>query len=144
LLNSIAFKVHKQRRIQFSEVTDIDMYMVTQFVFEAQPVIDWVTRIRNEGNSLPIKIGIPGVASTKALINHAKACGIGASKTILMKQAKNIHKLLLLQEPNQLVRDLAVFASNTPEAKIAGCHLYPLGGFEPTAHWSNAVAQGNL
>lgn len=75
------------------------------------------------------------MASTKALINHAKACGIGASKTVLMKQAKNIHKLLLLQEPNQLVRDLAVFASNTPEAKIAGCHLYPLGGFEATAKW---------
>lgn len=137
-------KTHKKQKIRFSEVTDIDMYMVTQFVFEAQPIIDWIERIREEGNLLPVRAGIPGIASLKALISHAKACGIGASKTMLIKQAKNIHKLLSLQEPNKLIRDLAAYASKTPEANIAGCHLYPLGGFEPTVQWRRAIAQGQF
>ncbi|MBO1927454.1 methylenetetrahydrofolate reductase [Thiomicrorhabdus sp. 6S2-11] len=132
---------HGYKKIKFSEVTDIDMYMVTQFVFEAQPIIDWIENIRDEGNPLPLVIGIPGIASLKSLIGHARACGIGASKTVLIKQAKNIHKLLSLQEPNKLVQDLATYAINTPEAKINGCHLYPLGGFTRTAEWSRAIAR---
>lgn len=135
---------HKNQKIRFSEVTDIDMYMVTQFVFEAQPIIDWIERIREEGNPLPVRVGIPGIATLKSLLGHAQACGVGASKTILMKQAKNIHKLLALQEPNTLIRDLADYASQTPEANIAGCHLYPLGGFKPTAQWSRSIVQGQF
>ena len=137
-------RAHKNRKIKFSEVTDIDMYMVTQFVFEAQPVIDWIEGIREQGNPLPVRVGIPGIASLKLLVGHAKACGIGASKTMLIKQAKNIHKLLALQEPNKLIRDLAAYTSKTPEAKIAGCHLYPFGGFEPTVKWRRAIAQGQF
>lgn len=82
-----SLKAHKQRKIQFSEVSEIDMYMVTQFVFEAQPIIDWIERIREEGNPLAVQVGIPGIASLRSLIGHAQACGIGASKTLLLKQA---------------------------------------------------------
>lgn len=135
---------HIQQKIQFSEMTDIDMYMVTQFVFEAQPIIDWIEHIRAEGNSLPVKVGIPGIASLKSLISHANACGIGASKTVLIQQAKNIHKLLSLHEPNKLIRDLSTYAAINPEANITGCHLYPLGGFEVTSQWQSSVAQGNF
>ncbi len=139
-----SLREHGYKKIRFSEVTDINMYMVTQFVFEAQPMIDWIDRIRDEGNTLPLMVGIPGIASLKSLIGHAKACGVGASKTILMQQAKNIHKLLTLQEPNKLIRELAVYSANSPEANIAGCHLYPLGGFKPTAQWSRALVQGEI
>lgn len=139
-----SLREHGCKKIRFSEVTDIDMYLVTQFVFEAQPVIDWVARLREDGNFLPVRVGIPGIASLKSLIRHANACGIGASKMMLMKQAKNLHQLLSRQEPNKLIRDLAVYAAKNPEANIAGCHLYPLGGFEPTVAWSRAIVQGQF
>ena len=46
------------------------MYIVTQFCFEAAPVIAWDKRIQAEGNRLPVYIGLPGLASLKALIGH--------------------------------------------------------------------------
>src|SRR5947207_890592 len=63
----------------FAERTDADIYLVTQFCFEADPIIRWDKRIRAEGNRLPIHVGIPGLATLKTLMAHAKACGIGPS-----------------------------------------------------------------
>ena len=78
--------------------------MVTQFVFEARPIIDWIERVRNEGNRLPLVVGVPGPASLKSLIGHATNCGVGPSIKFLTKQARNVHKLLMLQTPDKLVR----------------------------------------
>ena len=61
----------------FAERSGAELYVVTQFCFEAEPVIAWDRRIQAEGNRLPIYIGVPGLATIKTLLAHAKACGIG-------------------------------------------------------------------
>ena len=137
-------RVHGLRKNAFSQTTDAKLYLVTQFVFEAQPIIDWVERSYMGGNRLPVIVGIPGLATLKSLIGHAKACGIGASMAVLMKQAKNISKLLTLQEPDKLVRDLANYNAAHPESLIEGVHMYPLGGLARSAIWSYAAAEGNI
>lgn len=137
-------KEHGFRKINYAELTDVSMYLVTQFVFEALPVIRWAERIREEGNHLPIIVGVPGIASLKTLIGHAKACGIGPSMKVLTQQAKNIHKLMLPQKPDQLVRDLATYASQNPSSRIAGLHMFPLGGLARTASWSYDVLDGRF
>ena len=43
----------------FAERTGASLYIVTQFCFEAVPVIAWDKRIQSEGNRLPVYIGIP-------------------------------------------------------------------------------------
>lgn len=135
---------HGQRKIDYAGLTDTRLYMVTQFVFEAQPVIDWIERVRQEGNQLPLIVGLPGIASLKSLIGHAKACGVGASMKVLTRQAKNLHKLMSPQEPNQLVRELAEYAAANPQSNIAGVHVYPLGGLLPSAKWAYKVAEGHI
>ena len=76
----------------FAERTGASLYIVTQFCFEAAPVIAWDRRIQSEGNRLPIYIGIPGLASLKALIGHAKACGIGPSMRFLTRPGPQRHE----------------------------------------------------
>lgn len=132
------------RKAEFARATGLHMYLITQFVFEADPIYEWVDRVRNSGNQLPIVVGVPGVASLKSLIGHARNCGIGASMTFLTKQASKLHNLLKLQAPDKLVMDLAAYADAHPEAGIAGVHMYPLGGMAPTAEWSYAAAEGNI
>ena len=63
----------------FSERSGAVLYVVTQFCFEARPIIAWDRTIRAEGNKLPIRLGLPGLASIKTLLNYAKACGVGRS-----------------------------------------------------------------
>jgi methylenetetrahydrofolate reductase (NADPH) len=122
----------------------IDMYITTQFCFEADPIIAWDKRIRAEGNTLPIHIGIPGLATIKTLLAHATACGIGPSMRIITRQAANIAKLMTTRQPNKLVRDLANYQANDPQCSINQVHLYPLGGMAKSAKWLYAVKEGKF
>ena len=128
----------------FAEKTDAEMYLVTQFCFEAEPIIAWDRMLQSEGNKLPIYIGIPGLATLKSLLAHAKACGIGNSMKVLTKQARNITKLLVVQAPDKQVIDLAAYQANDPDCGIAGVHMYPLGGLRRSALWSYAVVDGHF
>ena len=128
----------------FAARSDAAFYLVTQFCFEAGPVIAWDKRIRASGNRLPIQIGIPGLATIKTLLAHAKACGIGPSMGFLTRQARNVAKLMSVSTPDKLVTELAAYKASDPECGIHGVHVYPLGGLRRSALWSYAVADGNI
>ena len=128
----------------FKEQTDAALYVVTQFAFEATPIIRWDKMIQTEGNRLPIHIGIPGLATLKTLLMHAKACGIGSSMKVLTKQAKNITKLMTVKTPDQLVYELGQYRATDPHCGITGVHMYPLGGLRRSAQWSHAVHDGRF
>lgn len=122
----------------------IEMYITTQFCFEAEPIIEWDKAIRAEGNELPIHIGVPGLATIKTLMAHAKHCGIGPSMRVLTRQAANIAKLMTTRMPDKLTRDLANYQANDPDCGITLCHLYPLGGMKKSAAWLYAVMDGDF
>lgn len=128
----------------FAARTGADLYIMTQFCFEAGPIIAWDKRIRAEGNRLPIRVGIPGLATIKTLAGYAKSCGIGASATFLLKQARNVAKLMTVSTPDKLIADLAAYRANDPACGVVGCHMYPLGGLKKTAAWTYAVADGQF
>ena len=128
----------------FAERTGASLYVVTQFCFEAAPVIAWDKRIRAEGNRLPIHIGIPGLATLKALIGHARACGVGPSMRFLTRQARNVAKLLAVSAPDRLVTALATYRATDPGCGIHGVHVYPLGGLKKSARWAQAVVDGRF
>jgi len=128
----------------FAERTDAEMYIVTQFCCEAEPIIRWDKRIRAEGNRLPIHVGIPGLATLKTLMAHAKACGIGPSMRFITRQAMNVAKLLTVSAPDALVAQLAAYRAADPACGIVGAHMYPLGGLQKSADWAYAVAAGRF
>lgn len=143
-IERIFLREYGRRKIRYAELTGAQMYMVTQFVFEAQAFIDWIERVRSEGNQLPVMVGVPGPASLKSLIGHATNCGVGPSIRFLTRQARAVHRLLMLQAPDKLVRDLAQYAADKPHLGIAGVHLFTLGAFATTADWARDVARGQF
>lgn len=128
----------------FARRTDAEVYLVTQFCFEDEPIIKWDKQVQAEGNRLPIYIGIPGLATIKTLLAHAKACGIGPSMRFITRQAMNVTKLLTVSAPDKLVTALASYKSNDPKCGIEGVHVYPLGGLKKSAAWAYAVADGRF
>ena len=128
----------------FAERTGASLYVVTQFCFEAAPVIAWDRRIQAEGNRLPVHVGLPGLATLKALIGHARACGVGPSMRFLTRQARNVAKLLTVSAPDRLVAALAAYRATDPGCGIHGVHLYPLGGLKRSARWAQAVVDGRF
>jgi methylenetetrahydrofolate reductase (NADPH) len=120
----------------FSERTDADMAIATQFCFDAQPVIDWANGLSAEGIKLPIHIGIAGPAKLQTLIKFAIACGVGPSLKVLQKRAMDVSKLLLPYEPTEMVAQLAAHKAANPDFNITNVHLFPLGGIKTSAKWT--------
>jgi len=141
-ISEVALKEALAWKNAFAESTDADLYIATQFCFEAAPIIAWDKAIQAEGNRIPIHIGVPGLATLKTLLNHARACGIGPSMRVLTRQARNITKLMTVRQPDGLLTGLARYRASDPACGIAKVHMYPLGGLRRSAAWSNAVADG--
>ncbi len=120
----------------FSERTDAQMALATQFAFEAKPIIEWVNRLNAEGISLPVHIGIAGPAKLQTLIKFAIACGVGPSLRVLQKRALDVSKLLLPYEPTELTAELAARKATDPGFPIEQAHLFPLGGIKTCAEWA--------
>ena len=122
----------KQR---FSETTDAQMALATQFCFEAAPVIAWADRLAAEGIRLPIHIGIAGPAKLQTLLKFAIACGVGPSLRVLQTRAKDVTKLVLPFEPTEVVADLARHKAANPGFLVERVHIFPLGGIKTSAEW---------
>jgi methylenetetrahydrofolate reductase (NADPH) len=125
----------------FAERTDAAMAIVTQFCFEAAPVIAWADRLAAEGIRLPIHIGVAGPAKLQTLLRFAIACGVGPSLRVLQKRARDVTKLLLPFEPTGFLTDLARHKAAHPGFGIEAVHFFPLGGIGATATWTQEHAR---
>ena len=122
----------------------LNLYIETQFCFEADIVLEWEKRVREAGNALPIRIGIPGPATIKTLFRFAQISGIGPSMRFISKQAKNVAKLMTVQSPHLLLTGLAEGMAADKECLIRHFHYYPFGGFARTATYAGAIANGRI
>ncbi|MEM9145874.1 MAG: methylenetetrahydrofolate reductase [Pseudomonadota bacterium] len=120
----------------FSERTDAEMAIATQFVFEAAPVIAWAERLRNANIGLPVHIGVAGPAKLQTLIKFAMACGVGPSLRVLQRRAADVTKLVLPFTPEEVLADLAAHKAAHPDFPIEAVHFFPLGGINKTAEFT--------
>ena len=125
-----------QWKQKFSERTDADMAIATQFAFETAPIIAWANGLKDAGVTLPIHIGIAGPAKLQTLIKFAIACGVGPSLKVLQKRAMDVTKLLLPYEPTEVIAELAAHKAANPDFNITQVHFFPLGGIKTNANWA--------
>ena len=125
-----------QWKQKFSDTTDAQMALATQFAFDAKPIIAWADSLKDAGIDIPIHIGIAGPAKLQTLIKFAIACGVGPSLKVLQKRAMDVTKLLLPYEPTDVVAELAAHKAANPDFNIEKVHFFPLGGIKTNANWA--------
>ncbi len=123
----------------YAATAGTEMAIVTQFAFDARPVIAWADRLRAEDISLPIHVGIAGPAKLQTLIKYAIACGVGPSLTVLQNRARDFTKLLRPLTPDDVLQALSTHKAAHPESLIAKAHFFPLGGVRASADWLAAA-----
>ncbi len=128
----------------YAEKTEAACRLVTQFLFDADPLLAWEHALRARGNSLPIHVGIPGPATIKTLLNYARMCGVGNSMRVLTRQGGSLLRLAGLSYPDRLLTALAHHQADDAATRIERLHLYPFGGIGRTARWINAVREGRF
>ncbi len=112
-----------------------DFAVVTQFSFDAEPVLHWIEQERAAGIDALIRIGVPGPASIKRLLSFAARCGVGASKKVMTKYGLSMTKLLTTAGPDALIRELAAGIDPATHGDVL-LHFYPFGGLKATAQWA--------
>jgi methylenetetrahydrofolate reductase (NADPH) len=115
------------------------MVIVTQFVFDPEPVASWIERLAALGINMPIHVGIAGPAKLTTLIKYAAACGVGPSVKVLQNRGKDMTKLMLPYDPLNVIAGLVAHRAAKPESLVRQIHFYPFGGVRKTAEWANGV-----
>ena len=129
-----------KRKNAIAQESGLDMYLETQFCFDAQAILDWEAQIRKAGNRLPIRVGLAGPARLKTLIHFAVISGVGPSLQFLKKQARNVTKLLTVQDPYELIETLAPHIDPQSPSALESIHFYSFGDFSQTAYFANQLA----
>jgi len=113
---------------------DIHVDIVTQFCFEAAPILGFLDDLAVRGLDVPVIVGLAGPASMATLTKFALRCGIGNSMRALRAQIGRYGRLLADTGPDEIVRGLAS-APRAATAPVAGFHLFPFGGLRKVAAW---------
>ena len=108
----------------------------TQMSFNPGAVSSWVDKIRAEGVTLPIYLGVPGVLELTKLMTIAARIGVGESARYL---SKNMGLLGVIASPGSFgadtfLKSLADTMAN-PASKIAGLHIFTMNQVPATAEW---------
>jgi len=55
---------------------------------------------------------------------------------VLQKRAKDVTKLVLPYEPDDVVSALASHKAASPDFAVSHVHIFPLGGIKASANWA--------
>lgn len=107
--------------------------IVTQFGFDPDAFMHWLIVLRERGIDAPVRIGVPGPTSIKALMKFAARCGVSASTSVLSKYGISITKLIGTAGPDKMV-DAFAKGFNDEHGRVR-LHFYPFGGLSKTVDW---------
>ncbi|HKY82582.1 MAG TPA: methylenetetrahydrofolate reductase [Sphingobium sp.] len=116
----------------------LDAEIVTQFGFDAEPVLHWLDRLRDAGIDAPVRVGLPGPASVKTLLRFAGRCGVSASTAVLRKYGISVTRLLGTSGPDRLLANLEAELAPARHGDV-GIHFYPFGGLQTTVEWAQGA-----
>jgi methylenetetrahydrofolate reductase (NADPH) len=126
-------------KIEAAAATGLAVHIVTQFAFSPEPILAYVTRLRERGIEQPIRIGIAGPASVATLMRYAAICGVAASARALARNAGLAKHLFGANAPDPIIRALA-----GAQLGDVAPHIFSFGGLGATARWTAAVAAGRI
>ena len=110
--------------------------MTTQMCFDQEKIGLWLKDTRNDGITLPVVFGIPGVADRLKLITISARIGVGQSARFLSKNSSLVTKFIKPggYSPAELLEPMAnMFMSNA--ANVAGLHIYTFNQCDTTEEW---------
>jgi methylenetetrahydrofolate reductase (NADPH) len=126
-----------QAKVALARQRGLGVSLVTQFSFEAAPILRWMASLRAQGIACPIRIGVAGPARVATLAKFAVRCGIGASLRALARGHTAFARILTEAGPDALIAELA--ADEAAGRSVEGLHVFTFGGVRRTAEWIRAA-----
>jgi methylenetetrahydrofolate reductase (NADPH) len=131
----------KELELKFKRAKEagLNPKVITQFAFEAEPIIERVKRLRAQGIDGAVRVGVAGPAGIKSLIALSMRCGVGNSLKQLTNRPAAIGKLLTKVPPDDVVAGLVAELAKT-DLNVIGLHFFTFGGVPAAAAWRKDAA----
>jgi methylenetetrahydrofolate reductase (NADPH) len=125
-------------KLELARDCGLAIYIVTQFCFEADPILRWLSDIRAQGVAVPVRVGLSGPAGVATLAKFAARCGIGNSMRALTRSRGGFARILTEVSPERVLRALV---ADPGGAGITGVHFFTFGGLPKLAAWREQLLQ---
>lgn len=112
-------------------------YMTTQLCFDPVAIGTWLAARRADGLTLPVHIGLPGVAEPHKLLAITARIGVADTHRFLTKNARFVARLVRsggFYRPDGLLDGLAPIVAD-PTMDVVDLHLYTFNNVEATEAW---------
>jgi methylenetetrahydrofolate reductase (NADPH) len=116
---------------------ELVQYMTTQLCFDPNAIERFIADRRAEGNTLDVKLGIPGVAEIPKLLSISARIGVKDASKFVVKNYRFVGQLLRsggVYRPTDLMRQLAPVIAD-PAARVIGLHVYTFNNVAATQSW---------
>ena len=118
-------------------------YMTTQLCFDPAAIAGWIADRRAEGLSLPVHVGVPGVAEPQKLLALAARIGVADTHRFLAKNVRFVARLVRsggFYRPDSLLEGIAPAIADGATG-ITGFHMYLFNAVEATEAWRRSKVE---
>jgi methylenetetrahydrofolate reductase (NADPH) len=129
------FNEELSKKFALATEQGLNPWVVTQFAFEAEPIVGRLKELPGQGVTGPVRVGVAGPAGLKSLIGFSMRCGVGNSLKALTSRPTSIGKLMTKHTPEDVVADLALAMAKDPSLNVEGLHFFTFGGVPAAAGW---------
>jgi methylenetetrahydrofolate reductase (NADPH) len=116
-------------------------YMVSQLCFSPEVLVSWLRRVRGQGITLPLHLGLAAPMQVSRLLTLGPQIGVGSSVRYLSKQHGFIGNVLRggAYRPESLLHKMGS-ALTEPELGIERLHLNSFNQVDATVQWQQRIA----
>ncbi len=111
-------------------------YMTSQICFRPETIFRWLRGLREEGITLPLRVGVPGAVKRRKLLEVSLRVGVGDSVRYLGKHGNLVARLMRRggYRPDGLVAATAD-AAGDPSLGVEGFHIFTFNQVQTTEAW---------
>jgi methylenetetrahydrofolate reductase (NADPH) len=127
------------RKLALTRQQGLGLYVVTQFSFSPNRVVDYCAALARAAPSVPVYAGVAGPTDPAALARYAQRCGVSVSLRALRALGTGIAKLVSNTDPREQLQAFARYCLSRSSSNVVGVHLYSFGGATRTARWMREI-----
>ena len=124
-----------ERKLQLAKEQRLGVYVVTQFSFATNRVVEYCAALARSAPEVSIYAGIAGPTDPAALARYAQRCGVSVSLRALRTLGTGIARLVTNSDPHEQLIALGRYSLLREPGNLAGVHIYSFGGAVKTAAW---------
>jgi len=124
-----------KEKIALASALGLETQLITQLCFDPAAIVNFTKDLRNNGITVPLRVGVSSVTTHASLLKYALICGVGSSLKTLSAMGENSKILVSEKSPKNIIRGVAASVALEPELNISGLHFYGFGAFTKTLKW---------